>query len=177
MKRYLFTGSLIALVALLSVADANARGRGHRGCKGGRAGQGFKAFAKLDLSAEQQQKITELRTKMIESMAGTRTELDAKRGELQSLWSAERPDRGAILAKQAEMDLLRQKLRTSRVDQRLAVMEILTTEQRAKFKAIRGKGFGGKCMGGCMGPCGGKGHGHGRGPGPMPGMGFGGGDR
>ncbi|HUU03943.1 MAG TPA: Spy/CpxP family protein refolding chaperone [Myxococcota bacterium] len=174
MKKYLLTGSLVALVALFSAVDANARGRGHHGCMGqGRAGQGFAGVAGLNLSAEQQKKIAELKTEMVKSTAAARTELDAKRAELQSLWSAERPDRGAILAKQAEMDLLRQKLRTSRVDHRLAVMELLTAEQRAKFATFRGKGFGGDCKGGCMGPCGGKGHGHG--PGSKPGMGFGGG--
>jgi len=176
MKRYLLTGSLVALVALFSVADANARGRGHRGFMGqGRAGQGFAGVAGLNLSAEQMQKIAGLRTEMVKSSAATRTELDVKRAELKSLWSAKKPDRGAILAKHAQMNLLRQKLREVRVDHRLAVMKLLTAEQRAKFATFRGKGFRGGWNDGCMGPRGGKGRGHGQGF--NRGMGFGGGRR
>ncbi len=200
MKRYMLTLGLVtvgavALVAFVSATDANAHGRmhGQNGQMGqGCAGCGSGTVANLNLSTEQQKKISELRTKMMETMSQVRTQMVTKRLELQKLWSAKRPDRSAILAKQAEMNSLQQKMRQAKVDHRLAVLNLLTDEQRANFTSSH-SGCQGNCMGmdmdgmGCGGMHGkgmrgkgmrGKGMrgmrmGHGGGNGHMGGMGSG----
>lgn len=166
MKRYLLIGGLVVMVGLLVSADVYARGKGRCGCMGSRGpGVGPAAAANLDLDENQQKKLSELREEHARSIATIRDELDARRAELQELWSAERPDRGAILAKHAEMDLLRRKLREARVDHRLAVQDILTSDQRARLLKLLGQGPAGGCpgMGHC--PCGMDCHGCGMGPG------------
>jgi Spy/CpxP family protein refolding chaperone len=136
-------------------ADADARGRGRCGCKGTGTAATGPAIEGLDLTEAQSKRLAELRAAHAESIAATRAELDARRVELRDLWSTERPDRKAILAKQAEMDLLRQKLREVRMDHRLAVQEILTTDQRAQLSTLQGQAPGSCCQDVCTCSCGG----------------------
>jgi Spy/CpxP family protein refolding chaperone len=125
-------------------------------------------MAELDLSTAQQEQIAALRSTMEEQTAQTREALDEKRSEMHALWSAETPDRDAILAKQVEMDELRRELRTAHIDFRLAVRALLTPEQRAKLDATRGRGRGGRHGRGGRGPGAGHGWGGGMGPGAGP---------
>ncbi|MBN2358094.1 MAG: Spy/CpxP family protein refolding chaperone [Deltaproteobacteria bacterium] len=131
---------------------------------GGRHGQGSGGFgprimAELDLSKEQQTKIENLRIEMEQRTTQVRIELRQKRGELRQLWQAEHPDERAILAKQTEMDPLRQQLRAEGVKFRVAVYEVLTPEQKTKLRDmlqqprrhLRGGKAGGRMGVGAMG--------------------------
>jgi hypothetical protein len=111
-----------------------------------------------------------------------------KRAELFLLWSADQPEKGKILAKQAEMNGLRAKLYEARVDFRLGALKVLTPQQREHFKHLgmmrgmgghrqfmgRGRGMGGMGPGmggggpgmGPMGMGGGEGEGEGQDHGP-----------
>jgi Spy/CpxP family protein refolding chaperone len=126
------------------------------------AGPGWRAQA-LGLSADQQKQVSALQSRFDADVAPVHAQMAAKRSELQALWSAPAPDRRAILAKQAEMEPLREKIRTAQVDFQLAVQKVLTPEQREAWTNMRGPGHcrggqgpGGGGFGGNEMPCGGS---------------------
>jgi Spy/CpxP family protein refolding chaperone len=114
-------------------------------------GFGPRAGQRLGLSPDQQKQVAELKERLEAKIAPVREQLDKKHGEMQELWSASDPDRGAILAKHKEMDPLRETLRTAHADFRLAMMKLMTPEQRAKAASHKGgQGRGpGRRGGGC----------------------------
>jgi len=123
------------------------------------------AAPSANLTAQQQQQIQALRVATFDQVAPLRRDLMVKRGELRSLWAAPKPDRDAILKKQAEMDEIRQKIRKAHTEERLAMTKILTPEQRAAMPpGGPGLGRGGRQGGMCGGLGGGRGMGRGRGP-------------
>jgi len=161
MRNMAIAGALmLASTAALAHGPGGGRGPGGAGCMGGGPGmgRGFGAHAAqaLGLSAEQQKQVTALQTKHESEVAPVRAQLQAKRVELQALWSAASPDRKAILAKQSEMEPLREKMQAAQVDFRLAVEKLLTPEQRAQWSTMRGPGHGngmrGQGAGGFGGP-------------------------
>lgn len=133
----------LALAALLVAPAAFACGPGHgRGHgPGGPDGEPMLArMAKhLDLTEDQQARIKALHEAAKPEREALEAALDTLREEMHALWQAETPDEGAILAKQAEMDPLRQQLRAQHVRLRLAVHALLTPEQREKARASRGQ--------------------------------------
>ena len=163
MKKILL-GALVLAVSLPLAASAQGWGRGFGGGKGRGWGRGYgpgpMALAALDLTAAQQKKIDELRAAHNERLSDLQARLDVLRSEMAELWRADRPDRKAILAKHGEMDVLRQQIREEGVDFRLAVVDLLTTDQLKQLKTWRGRRGPGKGRG--LGPCG-RGMGWGRG--------------
>jgi Spy/CpxP family protein refolding chaperone len=132
-------------IVALGVAVAHAQGMGpwHKH-EGGPGPGGPGMFAMLELNADQVHQVAELRAAMLTKTATTAAELRVKEAELGVLWTAAQPDRKAILAKGNEIDGLRAKLREARVDFAIAVLKILTAEQRARVPAaLLGHGFGG----------------------------------
>ena len=89
------------------------------------------------LSTEQRAQIQAFHKRVQSEVAPLRQELQLKRQELRAAWSADAPQREAILTKLAELDTLRQKIRQIAVDERLAIIAMLTPEQRAAAKARR----------------------------------------
>jgi Spy/CpxP family protein refolding chaperone len=125
---------LLTALSMLLVPAAMAQGMGSMG-----------KFRELDLTVEQQQKIEKLRTNLLAKIGPTVAQLAAKRSELHTLWLAPEPDKKAILAKEAEMDALRVKIREAHADFRLEALKVLTPEQRARFFLMpseRGPGMG-----------------------------------
>ena len=171
MKKILL-GTLVLVLSLPLAASAQGWGRGFGGGKGRGWERGYgpgpMALAALDLNAAQQKKIDELRAAHNQRLSDLRARLDVLRSEMAELWRADRPNRKAILAKHMEMDVLRRQMRDERVDFRLAVMDLLTTDQLERLKTWRGRRGPGRGRG--LGPCGqGMGWGHGRGGGRGPG--------
>jgi zinc resistance-associated protein len=147
----------LALVAIGGVAVAAGPGYGFRG-QGNCAG-----FDRLNLTADQKTKLTEMQERNRKELLPLRNEMQTKRLELQTLWSAPNPDKGKILAKQKEMNTLRDQLQAKATDFRIEARNILTPEQAAQVGTFGpGMGFGG-----------GRGFGPGRGFGGGPGMGRG----
>jgi Spy/CpxP family protein refolding chaperone len=165
---------VVALAAL--VVGAPARGQGP--CYGSRS------YAALDLTADQQKQISDLRAALDQKMAPLRNEMSTSRGELRQLWAAPAPDRKAIQEKQGRLDQIRKQMQDARTDYHLATLEILTPAQRERVQAAggtafgpgggwgtcgagavggRGGGRGGWCGGGCGGGYGCNGAGRGRG--------------
>jgi periplasmic protein CpxP/Spy len=175
MRRYLGVFMVFALALTVAAGAALARGFGHMGGGpgGGPGHMGFgfgpRAAEALGLSADQQKQLADLRTKVDDELAPVRAQLEAKHKELWDLWTAPNPDRNAILAKQAEIEPLRQRVQAAMVDFRLAALKVLTPEQRTKAQSLvaqHGGGFGpgaGPGPGGC--PCGAGAGADGGGPG------------
>jgi hypothetical protein len=128
-----------------------------------------------NLTPEQQTKIAALRAAAVEKASPLRGELDAKMTEMRQLWATEKPDRKAITGKQAEMDVIHQKMRAIWTDFGLEVHALLTPAQRTEWaQGNPGQGWGmGPGMMGAGGPRGRRGGGPGRGPGHGMGMGMG----
>ena len=161
----------MALTAMTGSAMAAAPGAGfggNPGCPGG--------IDRLNLSPEQVAKLGELREKHWKETIPLRNEMQVKRLELRTLWTAPNPDKNQILAKQKEMNEVRDKIQAEATAFRLDIRKALTPEQAAQLGTWGpGQGFHRGLMGGSrMGwqsPCGGSG----QGPGPRGGFGFRGG--
>ena len=151
--KYFTVAALAGLVAFLMAADASAgRGRG-RGMKG----LGGRIARALDLTTDQKVEIQKLKAQMIEDLAPTKAKLGELRAEMHELWKADNPSKKKIMAKHAEMDKHRNKIRARKVEFRLDVLSVLTPDQRAKLKQLAAK------RGERRGKRGGRGGGGGRG--------------
>lgn len=203
MKAHQYTKGMVALAALVLVGGtACEQGEGDIGVEqealdvevmADRHGQGMKRgmgfgpriMAELDLTEAQQAAISNLRAQAQAERASKRDQMQGMRTELQELWQAEQPDADAILAKQSEMDALRDGGRNSRHALKQAIQEVLTPEQREQIaehrssrqgEGRRGRRGGGRGQGGPGGPGQMDGMGpHGGGPGMRGGHGRGGG--
>ena len=134
-SKYMAVAAVAGVVAFLMAADATAgRGRG-----ASRRGFGKQMAATLELTNEQQVEIQQLRARMIEDLAPARARLGQLRAEMRELWQADKPSQQAIMAKHAEMDTYRPKIRARKVELRLDALNVLTPDQRAKLKQLKAK--------------------------------------
>lgn len=171
MKKKLFIAG-IALLTLAFAVSAFAQGRGYLGGPGTGPRCDITAVPGLNLSAEQTQKITDLRSAHWKDVQPLRDQMWTKRQELRQLWQQRTPDQAKIEAKQKEVQALRDKLQAKQTEYRLAVLKQLTPEQRDKVQAgnwgcprMKGGHMGGP-KGGMMGGQRGQGMGPGTGMGP-----------
>jgi zinc resistance-associated protein len=152
----------LSLIALAGLAVAAGPGYGMGGDGNCPAGMN-----QLNLTPEQKTKFGELQEKHWKETVSLRNEMQTKRLELQTLWTAPTPDKNKILAKQKELNELRDKMQAKATDFRLDIRKSLTPEQAAQMGSmgsIRGfhRGMGRHRMG-QQGPCGGSGQGAGPG--------------
>ncbi len=124
----------------------------------GPAGFGPKGYGRgIDLSKEQTDKMWQIREKFASDTSSLRYELFQKRGELRALYSDPKASDAAIMAKEKEVNTLRQKMHDRMVRFKLEQRKVYTPEQLQKLAdSGYGPGFGG----------GRGGRGIGRGPGP-----------
>ena len=168
----------LALVAMAGLAVAAGPGFGSGGY--GNCPQGYN---QLNLTPEQKTKLTAMQEKNWKDTVTLRNEMQTKRLELQTLWTAPTPDKDKILAKQKELNELRNKMQAKGTDFRLEARKVLTPEQAAQVGSFGpGRGFGGPMgmgkhrmmRGNWGGPCQGDGPGFGpQGGGFGPGQGYG----
>ncbi len=97
----------------------------------------------MDLSAEQEKQMTNLKTAMIKETEPLKTDLKVKGMELMELWKDDNPDAKKILAKVQEINGLKLKLQEKMINHKLAMMKILTPEQKTMMKGMMGMGCGG----------------------------------
>jgi Spy/CpxP family protein refolding chaperone len=156
MTRKLFSLLVICVLAMLpalALARPPAGGQGN-GCGMG-TGQNGRMEERLKLTVDQQKQVSALRQNLTKELEPIWTRVDAKRVELQTLWTRDKPERAAILAKQSEIETLREDVRAAHVDFRLAVHSLLTPVQRKEF-AVTSAGCGQMKNGqgnGCAGSC------------------------
>ncbi len=113
----------------------------------------------MNLNAEQAGQLFDLKQKFMNDTAGLRKEMMVKRTELAALWRADNPDEKQILAKQKELNALREQMQQKAVGFKMQARKICPQGPMGKGQ---GAGMG---MGGGMGMA--RGHGGG--------MGYGGG--
>ena len=133
----------LALIALAGSAIAAGPGAGFGGNPNCPAG-----MDRLNLTPEQKTKLGELQEKHFEGSDSLRNEMQIKRLELRTLWTAPNPDKNKILAKQKEVNELRDKMQAKATDLRLDIRKALTPEQAAQLGTM---GPGGGFRRGMMG--------------------------
>jgi len=141
----------LALALSLSLA-ASAWAKGPMG-PGGMGGPGM-----MNLTPEQAGKLFDLKEKFRTDTAGLRKDMMVKRLEMRELWKAETPDQNAILAKQKEINALRDQMSLKMVTFRLEAKKIAPKAGFGWGWGHHGMGMGGMGFGGGMG----------MGPGKMP---------
>ena len=108
----------------------------------GPGGPGYGSGAGLNLSPEQTQKLQALRENFFKETLPLRNELALKHLELRTLWSQPNPNQNQILAKQKEINALREQLQERATRHRLEVGNTLTPEQQAQALRNFPGGFG-----------------------------------
>ena len=123
-RRSVFFISALCSLFISSAVFAQERGQ--------RRGQGKmeQLAQRLGLDAEQMRQFEAIQSQQRQVIRPLKREIRAKRQQMQKLWQTDSPDRGAILAKHAEMDHVRNQLRSIRLDARLAMHAMLSPEQR-----------------------------------------------
>ena len=165
MKKLYVVIGLLALVALATAsfavgpgADSGQAGSGP-GFQGG-PGAGFhrghgSCASDLNLTKEQQDKLSALKKRQWEEVKPLRDQMFQKRKEMRDLYTNPAVDDAMILAKQTELSVLQQQMQDRMVQFKLDQRKVFTPEQLSKLKDMpRGHG---------RGPCGGHGRDHGRG--------------
>jgi Spy/CpxP family protein refolding chaperone len=114
--------------------DGPGFGRGH--------GEGLLERAEeLELTPEQVKKIKAMRLDLAKETIELRNQLELKHLEFGELMAADQPDLKRIEAKIDEIAPLRTTLEKKRIENMLAIREVLTPEQRAKLETMRGSGM------------------------------------
>lgn len=152
--RKVFLGlSIVILFTLAAAPAALACEKG--GCKGHSMVMCTCYDKKLGLSDDQQKKIDALRQKTEKKAAPHMKKLMAAKEAIKTLWTADKPKRKAILVKMNQIHALKKKLGVIKLDAHLALIKILTAEQKQtlmKEKETCCKGEGKGCPPGCQCP-------------------------
>ncbi len=95
-----------------------------------------------DLTDEQTEKISDLRTTHMQEMTKFRADMKVLRAELDKLSIAENADLKSINAKIDDITTVKNSMTKAQYMHRQEVRKLLTEEQRIVFDARAGKGFG-----------------------------------
>ncbi|OGF13590.1 MAG: hypothetical protein A2W00_07805 [Candidatus Eisenbacteria bacterium RBG_16_71_46] len=122
------------------------RGGGGRGMRGGMHDQGMRGMwgprmmAQLELTAQQREKITQLRDAQQRKGIQARADMQLASLDLHKLMRADKPDQRAINAQIDRVSSLRAAMQKSHVAAMLSMRAVLTDEQRAKLSQLREQG-------------------------------------
>ena len=158
-----FFVALTTAVFAFGPGGGSMMGKGDYGVhRGGEMGPGPMGHGpKLDLSTEQLAAMKQIREKYRVDTEALRNDFIQKNVELKTVYADPKASDAAILAKQKEVDTLKQKMQDKMVQLRLEQRKIFTPEQLTKLGEAaqafgngkgRGKGFGGRGFG--PGACG-----------------------
>ena len=125
-KNFITLWVIIAVTAGLVLATS----------RGMKAEEGDFLFDRLNLTAEQKEKIRVLKESYLKDKEPIRNQLYSRRMELRLLWLQTKPDPDKIKAKQKEIHDLKWEQQIKRTDYHLAFRDILTPEQLAKYIAL-----------------------------------------
>ncbi|MCX5811959.1 MAG: Spy/CpxP family protein refolding chaperone [Proteobacteria bacterium] len=152
MKRW-HVGIMVVLFLALTTTVFAFGGKGGYGfsrCGGQGAGFGgpMGMAANLNLSKEQSEKMWQTKEKFHNDTQKLRFELFQKRIELKDLYADPKADEATLLAKQKELNTLRQSMQDKMTQMRLEQRKILTPDQIKKLSETSfGPGFGRKGAG------------------------------
>lgn len=143
MKKTLALAVLLPLTMASASALAYGGGMHHHGGKGGDCGMydGKRMFSQLDLTAEQQEKMTAMRDANREArrseMASHRTEMQAQHQKMQQLVLADNFDEVAVRELAKQMSEQQVEHRVTMLKQRHEMFKLLTPEQKTKFQQLQ----------------------------------------
>ena len=136
---------LIGSLSLGVLAQGQGQGWGKNcGPNSGKGPGGGMGFQALDLSADQQKQMLEIRQAFERDTLSLRTEMQKTNQELRKLWTAKPLDQKAIVAKNGVVTGLQVQMGTKAKEMQAKIKAVLTAEQLKKLdeqKALRGKGF------------------------------------
>ena len=137
MKRTHLVTAVVSLMVFAFALNVEARSRrGHRGHKD-KGAMAARLCENLDLTAEQQAKVENLRKEAKSETTALRQKLDELRKEMHWLWNAENPNEDAIMTKIEEMNAVKLELKKISAELRLDINALLTPEQKAKAVELR----------------------------------------
>jgi zinc resistance-associated protein len=148
--------ALVGLLVLTLGLGLAAASWAEPGGMGGMGPGGMGHGGMMNLTPDQAGKMFDLRQKFMDDTANLRKQMCIKRAELAALWKAENPDQGQIVAKEKEINALRDQLEPKAVAFKLE-------DRKIAPQACMGRGHGGMGAG-----CGMGGPGMGMGPGMAP---------
>lgn len=171
MKKLLAVLTVVLFLAVAASPVLAQRGRGYGPGGGWGPGSGpcgYPAESNLNLTAEQQAKLNDLRASHLKEVKPLKDKMYSLRGDLRLLWLEKNPDPAKIAEVQKEIRSLRDQIHDKGTAYRLEANKILTPEQQARFNSFCpgggfGPGYGRGGKGGGYGP----GYGQGYGPGGM----------
>ena len=132
---------------ILTVSLMAQRGHGPGSFNADKPGMGHFCQAIPDLTPEQEQQISELRTMQIKEMNDSRSDLSIKHAELHKLQTADKADMDKINAKIDEIGKIKTEMAKKRAAHIQKVRALLTDEQRVIFDSRHGKHGQGMRMG------------------------------
>jgi len=124
------------LAMALDSAKDPGMGMGYGPHSGGPGLRGHGLWGALKLSPEQVEKMKVLRKTFFEQALPLRNELMSKKFELKALWMQTNLDEGRILAKQKEINDLRDQFGEKVTKNRLEMRKILTPDQQAQLISL-----------------------------------------
>lgn len=92
--------------------------------------------SELDLTAEQQERLRTVVTKCRRAEIEKRADLQTARLDLMEMLGEAEPNRAEVGAKVKQIGEIRTAMALARVDATLEAMELLTSDQRAKFRSL-----------------------------------------
>lgn len=151
MRTVRISTAIAILAMILSVNSTFAqRGQNHRGMnppqgkmmmRSSDAPQ-WQGMHRLNLTDEQQEQITQLRTKHLNEVTPLRNELNEKRARLSTLQSVDKPNQKEMDKVIDEMAAIRAKIQKKSTAHRVAIQSVLTDEQKAIFNSNMGPRMG-----------------------------------
>lgn len=136
MKKCSLLAALVIIVASATFVVAGPCGGGEWGNPGW-AMDGT-ILSKLNLTAEQTEKIRTLRESFQKDITPLRTRIFEKKAEMRLLWMQTESDAARIKAKEKEIHDLKWQVLKKTTDFRLTFRSVLTPEQLSKFLALGG---------------------------------------
>jgi Spy/CpxP family protein refolding chaperone len=136
MKKCSLLAALVTILASATFVVASPCGGGEWGNPGW-AMDGT-ILSKLNLTAEQTEKIRTLRESFQKDITPFRTRIFEKKAEIRLLWMQTEPDAARIKAKGKEIHDLKWQVLEKATNFRLALRSVLTPEQLSKFLAMGG---------------------------------------
>lgn len=136
MRRHLTTALLVGILVLAGTVQAQ-RPMGQR--------MNGACMTVLDLTDDQQAKVTDLRLQHEKEALPLRSDMDRLRGELRLEMTADNFNEGKVKKLVGEMSTIREKLQLKRLSHQRAVRDLLTPEQQKQFDLhiLSGRGHGG----------------------------------
>lgn len=136
MKKCSLLAALVTILASATFVLAGPCGGGEWGNPGWAMDDTI--LSKLNLTAEQTEKIRTLRESFQKDITPLRTRIFEKKAEMRLLWMQTEPDAARIKAKEKEIHDLKWQALEKATDFRLTFRSVLTPEQLSKFLAMGG---------------------------------------